>query len=787
MKHKQFFLLMILVIITSAGLCQSNENNSVDSKISTDRWVEIDIYWFDHADMEKSAQIFWDRYYPLFENVGNYKGVILNVGWLMDIVYEWQGDLDKQIAFPKNMKRWPFIAYPGQLTGTSQQQEKLWKKRFEKAGDYEIIQYAPWTYADLKKLTAVLKKTAKQRYGLDDIRVGILTIGWEEIYEGEISTFAKNHPNAFLKDVFHWNVPNLTAKLDADSRKYGAYPDGIKQDTALTEFFGNQWGHLSKKIGLDVIILRDSILGAGVYRRTGPFGTKASSDPQKNKEWSRATADLVRYTKQANPSALVIGYSNAATAVGDWRVNAFDLEAIAKEGHLDGWIDQTWAGAWNEIGQRPTPWTDLWNAPVLGWTYHLGYMLGHAAVLADTDVRHYFLTETFDAWESWDIIHTNPDRLRWGIWAYSHAAVKKPDGLKLPAGSYISWGNQGKKLLSKEDVEFLAINSDQAIRNALNTKEVYGPTLVYNREAMKWQNENAPDKFIKEWIDEQAGTLMKWSVPILSITRVEYVDKVQSDFFIFQTPVHLSDANKQKVLQILNSSKPSAVFASPAGGLDPQIAELIGIKTYHKYAQEIANIGTLNAQVGGIFEGLPNTFALYHYLSYNELTKPVDTLYSIIRGGPALVLNNDKQLLFWDPPELSYNMPDFAWDTSSLDEQLGSPVPYVLTTRAINQMSKKSDLAHVNDIAPYNPAAVAFWQLKDGSYCVMAGNLEEGLIHTEDKEVQVTFNFPDNKKFDEPFVIDEIWQNNSFVTGTGKLRIVLDQGESKLYKANLEN
>ena len=38
-----------------------------------------------------------------------------------------------------------------------------------------------------------------------------------------------------------------------------------------------------------------------------------------------------------------------------------------------------------------------------------------------------------------DVIHTAPERLRWGIWAYSHAAVKTPKGLKFPDGSYICW------------------------------------------------------------------------------------------------------------------------------------------------------------------------------------------------------------------------------------------------------------------------------------------------------------------------------------------------------------
>ena len=85
-------------------------------------------------------------------------------------------------------------------------------------------------------------------------------------------------------------------------------------------------------------------------------------------------------------------------------------------------------------------------------------MLGHAAILADTKVRHYFLTETFDAWESWDVIHHAQERLRWGIWAFSHAAVKKPEGLKMPSGSYISWCNQGVRTCTLRQISLSTLH-----------------------------------------------------------------------------------------------------------------------------------------------------------------------------------------------------------------------------------------------------------------------------------------------------------------------------------------
>jgi len=83
-----------------------------------------------------------------------------------------------------------------------------------------------------------------------------------------------------------------------------------------------------------------------------------------------------------------------------------------------------------------------------------------------------------------DIIHNAQDRLRWGIWAFSHAAVKKPDGLKMPAGSYISWCNQGKRLLSEEDIKFLAETSNAALRDAKETKKLMAP--LWYIAAVQW-------------------------------------------------------------------------------------------------------------------------------------------------------------------------------------------------------------------------------------------------------------------------------------------------------------
>ena len=107
--------------------------------MKTDRWLEIDLYWFEHQNMEKSVDQFWDRFYPLLEGVDGWKGVILNVGWISDYILEWKGDLNEQIRLPKSMKKWPWFKDEGQFTGNTIDRMKLWKDRFNNADSSQEI------------------------------------------------------------------------------------------------------------------------------------------------------------------------------------------------------------------------------------------------------------------------------------------------------------------------------------------------------------------------------------------------------------------------------------------------------------------------------------------------------------------------------------------------------------------------------------------------------------------------------------------------------------------------
>ena len=750
---------------------------TVTASLHKDRWMEVDLFCFERDNMKLSSDRFWERMAPLFKDIDGDYGVMLNIGWIMDFVLEWNGDLSSPVPLPQNMTIYPQFSDEGFLLGSTDRRRQIFEKRFEGARGEEVVEYEKWSYKDLKEFLAVFRRSAR-KHGLDKLKVGTFVLGWSSIYKGNLSKFADKHPQSFTP-VEGFVAFNPNYKLTEDRSRYGAYPNGVPAGVPITEFFGNQWGDFSKKIGFDAIVLRDSSIGQGIYRRRGPYGMSFPNDPALLDQWSSAYADLVRFVKKANPVSLVIGYSNGASAMGDWRINAFDLESIAKEGYLDAYIDQSWAGAWNEVAQRPGL---FWNNPGQGWTYQLACILVHAAVLSETPCKHYILTETFDGWESWNIINTARERLRWGIWAYSHAGVKKPGGiLKFPDGNYISWANQAKRLLSQDDVEFITRESNAAFTDLDNVKELHGPTLVYCRSAMAWQNANNPSQHIKEWIDEQAGTLMKWSVPILSIARAENLGRVSSDMFIIQTPIHLSESETAAVESVIDSGKPVMIVGSPAGGIDSRFLAYAGLLTKEALGERVEYRGLLNGAISPLTAGCENSFVACQPFTMNTVDNPeTETIYWV-SDSPALVKH--RNLILWDAPELMVNLKASSNRPGATDELVGSPVPYVVLARLIERELKTQGTFNAAFQVVNNPVWCGSWSGKDGNLYILAGELEEGLDHTDRGFSELLVSYP-RKMENTRQMITQRWTGTHYISACNGFKFVLRKGESAIFRVS---
>jgi hypothetical protein len=746
---------------------------------TTDRWMEIDLYWFKQQNSKESVQQFWDRFQPLYAGVRGYRGVILNIGWTVGPVMEWSGHLDQKISLPtgSGQSRWVDQSVP--LTGTTEERKQRSEARYAGSVVSARRGYEPWTYGDVKRLIVELRQEAARR-GIDGFKVGMLNYAWTDAY-GEEAAWVSRHPEAFTKPA-----PSLpldqeaeryfdpAARLHADATPLGGLPHGIAEGMPVHRAYAAQWGSISRALGLDAIMLRDSFGMPVPYLRGGPWGPVAPS-AEIIHQATDAVAVLVKETKLANPHALVMMYSNGASAVADWPSNGLDLETIAKQGYLDIWVDQTWAGAWNEIGFR---YKNFWNNPALGWTYQLAYMLTHAAILADTKVRHYPLVETFDAWESWDVIHSAPERLRWGIWAYSHAAVKTPNGLKMPMETYISWANQGDRLLSEGDVSFLASNISAAIADAHKTTAVFGPTLVYSRQAMQWQVDHAsPGHDVNEWLDEQAGSLAKWPVPILSATRLEWLPRVQSDLFVIQTPSHLSAEHASRIAHLIKSGQPVALVGNFTGGIDDSLLKLAGLHGSATSVEKPIQQCKAATQASELVMNIPPTFNTYCRPESGSTAADAMVIYSE-EGSPALTLSAaaGRQAVAWDAPDLR------SLQAIPLSQIWGNTgAPYALAAGALNELLRRNACLHASQIDLNETMSIAAWRTKSGVTRILAGNLEEGLRDDADLSRHATLAIP---KLWQMETWKNAWTGDKFTSAGGRLLIDLPQASSALLETS---
>jgi hypothetical protein len=762
-----------------------NTRKLTPASTASDRWLEMDLYWFRQDDIAGSVREFWSRFFPLYIGVDGYRGLILNVGWTPEYILDWSGSLDQRIVLPEVNGQASWVSETAPLTGSWEQRIEEWDMRFAQPIQIPRHAYGPWKYGDLKQLATELRTVAAQR-GISDFKVGSLTLAWRAAYGtlesvyGSTPTFLSRHLEIFgaAKGEKEWLFMafNPSNRLHRDDRRYGGLPDGIPEGMPVYRAFAEQWGSLSRAVGLDALMLRDSFGFPVPYQRSGPYGDLAPS-AQIARDWTAyGVAALVRESKLANPAALLMMYSNGASAIGDWRSNCCDLEAVAREGYLDIFVDQTWVGEWNEVGVRVD---DFWNSPVLGYTYQLAYLLMHAAILADTGVRHYPLIEGLDAWESEDSLDTVPGRVRWKIWAYTHAGVKTPAGLKLPAGSYISWGQRGDHLLSANEVDFLTSNLNEASADARRTTDIFGPTLVYSRETMQWQMDHASENNdIKEWIDEQAGSVMKWPLPILSVTRLEWLPRVHSDLFILQTPAHLTASHLDLLVNLIDSGQPVAIFGSPAGGIDSRLAELIGLTGVKNPAtfQSTLHLAASGQDAGQWANHVPAQFPTLTRLSTNRSLPDARVIYSVEKN-PALVLNvaGGKHVLAWDPPSLV----TVVQHLPLVETWGGSAAPYALTAGALNSLLATSKALHVKRVDMNQTMSLCAWRTADGGTRLLVANLEEGLRDDSDASCHAILVLPDNWKAAQ---VKDTWSDKALKVNDNTVAINLGQAQSLLFR-----
>jgi len=647
-----------------------------------DRWLEMDLTYFDPERLLKpQVDMLWQRIAPLLQPVAGEYGIFFNVGWLIDLVTEWTG-------------------YPEQNIPTQSHRTAKW---------------AANTYQDLADFFGLLRQSAKQQ-GLDRLKIGVLFVGWAhvvwppelKIYDFD-STWYERHPELYEPPRSFINMPDLHPinRLRADNYPYAAFPDGLDDGVYFPEFFAAQWADLAAFLDVDALHLRDGLTGPMIYTRNGPFGTSAPADPAVVEAFSQSVRDLYRYIKQASPDKLLIGYSSAISPIADWRVGCVDFEALVADGYIDAWVEQTWGGAWQDW------WHQLWK----GWTFQLANLLTRGAMIAganeqrQTPCRLYNLIETWDGWEPWDTLHQVPHKLRWAMWAFSHAAVIAPDGVHVPDGSYISWMNNGDMdLLSADDIAYISDHLNQAQASAARIEAVYGTTLVYNRQAMAWLSEQHPEWNVGEWLDDQAAMVMKWGTPALSITRAEWLADIdlESTALLAQTPTQLDDAARRALL-----NRPAPVMVTGrADMIDTTIRQMLGIRTTERMLAPGFYVAT------GLSEQTPSHDRPYLPVHVAVEVDEDTTVHYRTTHTPLLTQRGN--CCYWQPPDWSEPFNQFV-----PKYQLGSTYPHYAVARVLHAAGRSAGLSYLE--IPDRSATIAFHLWRSGGQVhVLLGNLETG-------------------------------------------------------------
>ncbi len=226
----------------------------------------------DDAYIEAVCEEIFRQWYPLIKN----RETVSVMLWCSDgsEILEYAGELDEAFEWAKYIgtANLPF-ANESDLLETS-----LHKKKRLYTENPPIM-----TYGILKKIVSSLKEIGKRFIPEARILVGeTFDIG----PEFAISDFKYNRHREICKgntgSCDGFGVIDSTALLDADERKYAAYPTGIPQDTPFGEFLGRQTKAFFEDIGFDYIWLSNGLgFSANPWEITGKIFDGKEFHPEK--------------------------------------------------------------------------------------------------------------------------------------------------------------------------------------------------------------------------------------------------------------------------------------------------------------------------------------------------------------------------------------------------------------------------------------------------------------------------------------------------------------------------
>lgn len=689
-----------------------------------DRFIEIDCDVFGPPFNDEHIAKQLRELGPLWEGAGDdgdVRGLVINFGWLMDIVTVWTGNPDQHLPIDSN----------------------------------RLSAWSTLTYRDLASLIDTISSHARQ-LGFGDIRVGPMMLGIgefrteivkppsessEEEHRGAIyqekSVWLDRHPELFpfpIALTLHGPGIDFRQPLNADTWTYAAYPDGIPNGTMFADFFSAQWAHLASYVGFSLLHLRDEFTSPIHSGRVSFTGDATPAAPGEIAEWSDHLIGVLTAIKNQSPETFLMIYSTGLSPAVERAYARVDISRVVAESPVDAWIEQTWGGAWQ----------DWWDAGLQGWTFQYVHLLSRLAQIHDANrrrpyppCRHYRLIQLLDGWEPYDTFHDYQDKLRWGMWAFTHAAITDPTTgeLQRTAGSYLAFANNSRaELLTTEEIAWVAGEVNAAEDSAKRMTTTRGVSIEVGPHPTN--SAAAPDV----WMEEIAGFLMKFGVPLAN------------------AHVHPHDALPHPRIDSTASTSPTDAVAvvGDAAALPAALQKTLGVQADSPRIPPGYTISHVADP------DLRKTFWPY-YPSHTPVTTSGN---EAVWSKESALSKQVGDTWWWLPPDIANPK-----DRRLPHYQIGAIEPHIVLARKILDHPRAKEITRIAPMSAHEPVTLLAWE-EPGRHHVLLGNIESGWIGDSRYPRHVTVILPTiaGRSWADTAHTD---QGDTVVVGDGSLSVIV--------------
>jgi hypothetical protein len=672
---------LITQIIMSSVVNSEKIPAGTNSATASECWLEIELSWFQGKPQEILVDELFDRLLPLWHRpVVGRCGLVFCVGWMFDSVLGWNGEAEQLIPC---------------CNGPS---------------------YERWSYARLAGLLAAIRQKAKA-CGLGKLHLGLLLHGCPDFSVAESYNPALRKGRTDRRDdQYGYNIKGRWFKEHPEVRDDRfdhhfsfANPVHVPEEERICRkpdnfgaYFAEKMAAMTSATGFDAVVLRDCVLtsNAGDYR--GAY----SMPPELHKIWTDSIVAMLAAAKGARPGLLLIGYSGYMTQLTTLRATGFDLEAVAMSGHLDLWITQTWASAFQ----------DYWRSDTLGYLPALVNCLTDQAMLSNSRTGHLFLVETFDAWEPFESLRDFPDKLDWLVQALGRAGVHRPDGgFSRSVGYYMSWMSKRTELISTQDVQHLVASTNHLATGLAEDPRPLGPCLVHDRDSQLALLAQPTAHCRGEIADQWLGQLARHGTSVLSTTRAEWLERVSVGGLIYPCPAAPSNAALSGLHKHLKKGTP-VLLMGQADAMALEMRSLLGIAvegtpTTARFASAAKVVESWRERIG-----CEDVILNQRRRSLAEGAEWSSLLTGL--GGPILARHRQLPCWIWEPPHWAGQ-----WELTC--ENLYSLQAWWLIAEATGD---GWGLPKWKNQRPMRPVCVVGWRTASNRVEVLLGNLENGMV-----------------------------------------------------------